>query len=90
MSFPVRLGRRSSELRETAGYRRLSSRIWPGSGERTLARSRTGLGVSLGGHLAPRAAAFEKRISVLIANDGVYDYGVATSAGRSLPGRELR
>ena len=35
------------------------------------------MGVSLGGYLAPRAAAFEKRISALVANDGVYDYGVA-------------
>jgi pimeloyl-ACP methyl ester carboxylesterase len=35
------------------------------------------MGVSLGGYLAPRAAAFEKRISALIANDGVFDYGVA-------------
>jgi cephalosporin-C deacetylase-like acetyl esterase len=35
------------------------------------------MGISLGGELAPRAAAFEKRISVLIANDGVCDYGVA-------------
>ncbi len=35
------------------------------------------MGISLGGYLAPRAAAFEKRISALIANDGVYDYGVA-------------
>src|ERR1700678_3920241 len=35
------------------------------------------MGVSLGGYLAPRAAAFEKRLSALIANDGVYDYGVA-------------
>ena len=34
------------------------------------------MGVSLGGYLAPRAAAFEKRISALVANDGVYDYGV--------------
>jgi pimeloyl-ACP methyl ester carboxylesterase len=34
------------------------------------------MGISLGGYLAPRAAAFEKRISALIANDGVYDYGV--------------
>src|ERR1700744_1811067 len=34
------------------------------------------MGVSLGGYLAPRAAGFEKRISALIANDGVYDYGV--------------
>ncbi|WP_058186231.1 alpha/beta hydrolase family protein [Terracidiphilus gabretensis] len=35
------------------------------------------MGISLGGYLAPRAAAFEKRISAVIANDGVYDYGVA-------------
>src|ERR1700733_13277379 len=34
------------------------------------------MGISLGGYLAPRAAGFEKRISALIANDGVYDYGV--------------
>src|ERR1700733_5841414 len=34
------------------------------------------MGISMGGYLAPRAAAFEKRISALIANDGVYDYGV--------------
>jgi len=33
------------------------------------------MGVSLGGELAPRAAAYEKRISALIANDGVYDFG---------------
>jgi pimeloyl-ACP methyl ester carboxylesterase len=39
------------------------------------------MGVSLGGYLAPRAAAFEKRISALIANDGVYDYGVANLGG---------
>ena len=32
------------------------------------------MGVSLGGLLAPRAAAFEKRIAALIANDGLYDY----------------
>jgi pimeloyl-ACP methyl ester carboxylesterase len=35
------------------------------------------MGISLGGYLAPRAAAFEKRISALIANDGVYDFGAA-------------
>jgi pimeloyl-ACP methyl ester carboxylesterase len=33
------------------------------------------MGISLGGVLAPRAAAFEKRISALIANDGLYDFG---------------
>jgi pimeloyl-ACP methyl ester carboxylesterase len=39
------------------------------------------MGVSLGGYLAPRAAAFEKRIAALIANDGVYDYGLANLGG---------
>jgi dienelactone hydrolase len=33
------------------------------------------LGISLGGYLAPRAAAFEHRLAALIANDGVYDFG---------------
>jgi pimeloyl-ACP methyl ester carboxylesterase len=33
------------------------------------------MGISLGGYLAPRAAAYEKRIAALIANDGVYDFG---------------
>jgi len=32
------------------------------------------MGISFGGYLAPRAAAFEKRISALIANGGVYDF----------------
>ena len=31
-------------------------------------------GASLGGELAPRAAAFEHRFAAMIANDGVYDY----------------
>jgi pimeloyl-ACP methyl ester carboxylesterase len=44
------------------------------------------IGVSLGGYLAPRGAAFEKRISALIANDGVYDYGVA-NLGHVPPGQ---
>jgi pimeloyl-ACP methyl ester carboxylesterase len=35
------------------------------------------MGVSMGGVLAPRAAAFEKRISALVANDGLYDFGAA-------------
>lgn len=34
------------------------------------------MGVSMGGYLAPRAAAFEKRIKALVANDGIYDFGV--------------
>jgi dienelactone hydrolase len=32
------------------------------------------LGASMGGELAPRAAAFEHRLAALIANDGLYDY----------------
>jgi pimeloyl-ACP methyl ester carboxylesterase len=32
------------------------------------------MGVSMGGYLAPRAAAFEKRIRALIANGGVFDF----------------
>jgi dienelactone hydrolase len=32
------------------------------------------MGESLGGLLAPRAAAFEKRLVAVIANDGLYDY----------------
>jgi dienelactone hydrolase len=38
------------------------------------------MGVSLGGLLAPRAAAFEKRIAAVIANDGLYDYAAAQLA----------
>ena len=38
------------------------------------------MGVSLGGLLAPRAAAFEKRIAALIANDGLFDYAAAQLA----------
>jgi hypothetical protein len=32
------------------------------------------MGASLGGELAPRAAAFEPRLAACIANDGLYDY----------------
>ncbi|CDX19754.1 conserved hypothetical protein [Mesorhizobium sp. SOD10] len=38
-------------------------------------------GDSMGGYLAPRAAAFEHRIAALIANDGVYDYAAPYFAG---------
>jgi hypothetical protein len=31
-------------------------------------------GISFGGYLAPRAAAFEKRIKACIANSGIYDF----------------
>lgn len=36
------------------------------------------MGSSLGGLLAPRAAAFEKRLAALIANDGLYDFAGPT------------
>ncbi len=35
------------------------------------------MGISFGGYLAPRAAAFEKRIRLCIANGGVYDFHMA-------------
>jgi pimeloyl-ACP methyl ester carboxylesterase len=38
------------------------------------------MGVSMGGYLAPRAASFEKRISAVVANDGIYDFGVTQLA----------
>jgi len=38
-------------------------------------------GESLGGYLAPRAAAFEHRLAACISDDGVYDYGIAQLAG---------
>ena len=38
------------------------------------------LGVSLGGMLAPRAAAFEPRLAAVVAVDGVYDAGAAAIA----------
>ncbi|WP_063038942.1 alpha/beta hydrolase family protein [Nocardia pseudovaccinii] len=42
------------------------------------------LGVSMGGVLAPRAAAYDQRITALIAVDGIYDLGDISTAG--LPG----
>lgn len=33
------------------------------------------MGISMGGALAPRAAAFEKRLKTLVVNPGVYDWG---------------
>src|SRR5271156_4444114 len=44
------------------------------------------MGVSFGGYLALRAAAFEKRIAAVIANDGVYDYGAANLS--AVPGEQ--
>ena len=45
------------------------------------------LGASLGGLLAPRAAAFEHRLAAVIANDGVYDARAAFLAG--VPDEEM-
>ncbi|WP_405586183.1 alpha/beta hydrolase family protein [Streptomyces sp. NBC_01092] len=42
------------------------------------------LGCSMGGVLAPRAAAFEQRLAALIAVDGVYDLGQVSV--RNIPG----
>lgn len=41
------------------------------------------MGISMGGWLALRAAAFEHRVAAVISNDGVYDLGAAFT--RSLP-----
>ncbi|MDJ0719650.1 MAG: alpha/beta fold hydrolase [Prochloraceae cyanobacterium] len=38
------------------------------------------MGISLGGYLAPRAAAFEHRLAALIANDGMYTYRFSEKA----------
>ncbi|MFI9103284.1 alpha/beta hydrolase family protein [Streptomyces fildesensis] len=42
------------------------------------------LGISMGGILAPRAAAFEHRLAALIAVDGLYDLG--ETSVRNIPG----
>ncbi len=50
------------------------------------------MGISMGGYLAPRAAAFEKRIKALIANGGVYDFhataGLTPELEKALDTRE--
>jgi len=38
------------------------------------------MGISVGGYLAPRAAAFEQRLVALIANDGLYTYHFSEKA----------
>lgn len=47
------------------------------------------LGVSLGGMLAPRAAAYEPRLAAVIAVDGVYDAATALTAFLPLEPAEL-
>ncbi|MFD4908978.1 alpha/beta fold hydrolase [Kitasatospora purpeofusca] len=42
------------------------------------------LGISMGGILAPRAAAFEHRLAALVAVDGLYDLG--ETSVRNIPG----
>ncbi|MGW5245778.1 TIGR03086 family metal-binding protein [Streptomyces sp. NPDC004129] len=46
------------------------------------------LGASMGGCLAPRAAAFDRRIAAVIALDGVYDLGDISTASIPLPRQE--
>jgi len=43
---------------------------------------------SLGGYLAPRAAAFEHRLAACISDDGVYDYGTSQLSGIPAEKRE--
>ncbi len=47
------------------------------------------LGVSLGGELAPRAAAFEPRLAAVVAVDGVYDAGAAVTGLLPWPRPEI-
>ncbi|MET8849427.1 alpha/beta fold hydrolase [Amycolatopsis sp. NPDC004625] len=47
------------------------------------------LGVSLGGMLAPRAAAFEDRLAAVVAVDGVYDAGAAVTSMLPWPREEI-
>ncbi|MEV0151816.1 MULTISPECIES: alpha/beta hydrolase [unclassified Nonomuraea] len=46
------------------------------------------LGASMGGLLAPRAAAFDRRVAAVIALDGVYDLGDITTSAIPLPRAE--
>ncbi|MCM2422650.1 alpha/beta hydrolase [Streptomyces sp. RKAG293] len=46
------------------------------------------LGVSLGGYLAPRAAAYESRLAAVVALDGVFDAASALTAHLPLPHEE--
>lgn len=43
------------------------------------------LGISMGGLLAPRAAAFEHRLAACIAVDGVYDLGLIATSTMPMP-----
>lgn len=41
------------------------------------------IGISFGGYFVPRAAAFERRISALVANGGVYDFHSVATQGNA-------
>lgn len=43
------------------------------------------MGISLGGYLAPRAAAFEHRLAALIANDGMYTFHFSEKGRGMIP-----
>lgn len=43
------------------------------------------MGISIGGYLAPRAAAFEHRLAAVIANDGLYSNQFSEKAGAIMP-----
>lgn len=45
-------------------------------------------GRSLGGYLAPRAAAFEHRLAACIAVDGLFSFGPAEQVGQDVPSEE--
>jgi alpha-beta hydrolase superfamily lysophospholipase len=47
------------------------------------------MGISMGGYLAPRAAAFEPRIKALVCNGGVYDLGGAVTSTLPTPLMEI-
>lgn len=47
-------------------------------------------GISMGGYLAPRAAAYEHRLAAVIANEGVYDAFESSAAGSGMPPDQLR
>jgi alpha-beta hydrolase superfamily lysophospholipase len=46
------------------------------------------MGISMGGYLAPRAAAFEPRLAALIANTGVYDLAEGKIPGKTTAARK--
>lgn len=45
-------------------------------------------GASMGGYLAPRAAAFDRRIAAVVALDGIFDLGDISTAALPLPRAE--